>query len=40
MLHACKLGFKNPISDEQVDLEAPISADMQKLIELLRNTPH
>ncbi len=40
MLHACKLGFKNPINDEQVDLEAPIPSDMQKLIELLRNTPH
>ena len=35
-LHACRLGFDHPGSDEPLSFEAALPADMQGLVELLR----
>jgi 23S rRNA pseudouridine1911/1915/1917 synthase len=35
-LHAWRLGFKHPVTGEEVDFEAPIPEDLEELIETLR----
>ncbi|MDJ0939834.1 MAG: 23S rRNA pseudouridine(1911/1915/1917) synthase RluD [Woeseiaceae bacterium] len=35
-LHAARLGFEHPASGERVDLEAPLPADLEALLEVLR----
>ncbi len=37
-LHAHSLGFAHPLSGEQVEFTAPLPADMQGLLEILRQT--
>jgi 23S rRNA pseudouridine1911/1915/1917 synthase len=39
MLHALELGFRHPVSNEELDFEQPLPADVLEVLARLRKKP-